>query len=159
MRGAPVKCLVLAVLFSHLARGDARPWRGGDGEGEGGVTSAASAAFLLASSCALPFPLAPLGPLPSVRAGPPTLRGTLDLGAVVPLGGFGFGGAEERTRPGWLKGEGSGSEVLQQFPILVVGEVMWGRELGGGIGCEEGVRDWANGGMGGVVRGWFLCEY
>lgn len=74
-------------------------------------TSAASAAFLLASSCAPPDALSVLPP--SVRAGPPTFRGTLDLGAEVVVEG---GGAEERVRPGWLKGEGS--EVLQQLPIL-----------------------------------------
>jgi len=57
------------------------------------LTSAASAAFLLASSFCESV-CAPVAP-PSVRGGPPTFRGT---GAVV----WG-GGAEERVRPGCAK--------------------------------------------------------
>lgn len=46
-------------------------------------------------------------------------------GGSVDFEGAGLGGAEERVRPGWSKGEGS-EEVLQQLPILV------------GMGCRDG---------------------
>lgn len=89
--------------------------------------SAASAAFLLASSCAFDPP--PLEPEPTVRGGPPTVRGTLDFGAAG--GGLGFGGAEESVRPGWSKGEGS--ELLKQLPILGTGRVRLSERRGGRV--------------------------
>jgi hypothetical protein len=59
------------------------------------LTSAASAAFLLASSCCALPPAFPADEFdPSVRGGPPTFFGTADV--LVLLGG----GAEERVRPG-----------------------------------------------------------
>ncbi len=59
------------------------------------LTSAASAAFLLASSCCALPPVFPADEFdPSVLGGPPTFLGTED---VLLLPG---GGAEERVRPG-----------------------------------------------------------
>jgi hypothetical protein len=76
-------------------------------------TSAASAAFLRASSCCDVLPPVPVpGALPpSVRGGPPTLRGTED----VPVFG---GGAESRVRPGCAKASGDDS-LPQRLPIVV----------------------------------------
>lgn len=87
-------------------------------------TSAASAAFLLASAAApapapaipspAPEPFPPVVLPPSVRGGPPTLRaceGTLD---VV----FG-GGAESRVRPGWEKASSLAAEDLPQMLPMI----------------------------------------
>ena len=77
-------------------------------------TSAASAAFLLASSCALL--LCGTGEAePSVRGGPPTTTflGTDEVGFVVVF----CGAAEERVRPGWEKASGEDS-LPQRLPIV-----------------------------------------
>jgi hypothetical protein len=67
-----------------------------DGDPESSLlTSAASAAFLLAfSCCALPPAFVGDEFVPSVLGGPPTFLGTEEV--LVLLGG----GAEERVRPG-----------------------------------------------------------
>lgn len=78
-------------------------------------TSAASAAFLLASPAspgevvASPGPMPVPVPVPSVRGGPPTFLGTVDFRCAA--------GAEPRTRPG---GEVSGSSLPQMLPIARV---------------------------------------
>ncbi len=60
------------------------------------LTSAASAAFLLASSCcALPSAFDGDEFEPSVLGGPPTFLGTEEVLLLLP-----GGGAEERVRPG-----------------------------------------------------------
>lgn len=53
-------------------------------------------------------------------------------GGSVDFEGAALGGAEERVRPGWSKGDGS-EEVLQQFPIFVG---MRGVDMGK-LGCCE----------------------
>lgn len=86
-------------------------------------TSAASAAFLLASPAspgevvASPGPMPVPVPVPSVRGGPPTFLGTVDFRCAA--------GAEPRTRPG---GEVSGSSLPQMLPmarVLPGGRVGW----------------------------------
>jgi hypothetical protein len=86
------------------------------------LTSAASAAFLLASSfcesdCA-PEDAAP----PSVRGGPPTFRGTEEVFAL-----FGAG-AESRVRPGWENGSGDDS-LPHKLPIVCYRESVAGQYM------------------------------
>lgn len=82
-------------------------------------TSAASAAFRLASSAAEDEPPAALV-LPSVRGGPPTFCG----GGLDALAGMdavlGAAGAESRRRPGEEKAWDS---LPQRFPIVKGGEI------------------------------------
>lgn len=91
-------------------------------------TSAAAAAFLLASSCAElvdgePWDEGSGDAEPRVRAGPPT---TVFLGSVEILGVV-LAGAEERVRPGWEKTSGEDS-LPQRLPMVVMGfEVCIGR--------------------------------
>jgi hypothetical protein len=74
-------------------------------------TSAAWAAFRLASSCCDSLWALELLFDPSGLGGPPTFLGT---GEVL----FVFGaGADESVRPGWAKGS-EDSSLPQQFPIL-----------------------------------------
>lgn len=93
----------------------------------GGVqlTSAASAAFLRASSWSPAVSPAMLPP--KVRGGPPTVLG---IGAVLGASG----GADPRTRPGWEKA--SDSDFPQQLP-MALNELMVELPHGDGSACSR----------------------
>lgn len=118
--------LLCAGLVSYQSTAQIR-WGGGC---KGCLTSAAAAAFSLASSASADGVFVEVVVPPSIRGGPPT-RGGGGRGAVAEGGTpteEGPVGVVPRGRPGEVKEEGEG--LVQQDPIFVMWFVFQGRDAG-----------------------------